>query len=122
MLKPVVHQKIAILNIPGLADVYDVDTILTGLPEVVLHVNLEVLGAEVALSGQQGLDVLAGGVHDGGQVGGSHLDGFVLLSGLTKGWLGRVTAKRIVVLRAKSRKTESSRRNFECQNVCGEKP
>jgi hypothetical protein len=28
----------------------------------------------VALSSQQGLDVLAGGVHDGGQVGGSHFD------------------------------------------------
>ena len=67
------HKNIT-SHIPGLADVDDVDTISTGLPEVVLHVNLKVLATEVALSSQQGLDVLAGGVHDGGQVGGSHFD------------------------------------------------
>lgn len=50
--------------------------------------NLEVLGAEVALSSQEGLNVLAGGVEDGGKVGGSHLDGFLLfVLGDEKGWL-----------------------------------
>lgn len=78
-------------SIPGLADVDDVDTIGTGLPEVVLHVNLEVLGAEVALSSQEGLNVLAGSVEEGGQVGGSHLDGLssLVLGDEKEGWLGR---------------------------------
>jgi hypothetical protein len=78
-------------NIPGLANVDDVDTIGTGLPEVVLHVNLEVLGAEVALSSQEGLNVLAGSVEEGGQVGGSHLDGLssLVLGDEKEGWLGR---------------------------------
>ncbi|KAI6756261.1 hypothetical protein HG530_011997 [Fusarium avenaceum] len=81
------HQN-PILYVPGLANVDHVNTILTGLPEVVLHVNLEVLGAEVALSSQEGLNVLAGGVEDGGKVGGSHLDGFLLfVLGDEKGWL-----------------------------------
>jgi len=77
--------------LPGLANVDDVDTIGTGLPEVVLHVNLEVLGAEVALSSQEGLNVLAGSVEEGGQVGGSHLDGLssLVLGDEKEGWLGR---------------------------------
>ena len=60
--------------LPGLADVDDVHTILASLPEVRLHVNLEVLAAEVGLSSQEHLDVLAGGVEDGGEVSGRHLD------------------------------------------------
>jgi|SRR5688572_4597911 hypothetical protein len=59
-------------NIPGLANVQDVDTILTGLPQVRLHVSLQVLAAEVALSRQEHLDVLGGGIEDRGEVGGSH--------------------------------------------------
>lgn len=34
--------------------------------------NLHVLGANVSLGGQEHLDVLAGGVENAGQVGGSH--------------------------------------------------
>jgi hypothetical protein len=64
--------------LPGLANVQDVDTVGTGLPQVGLHVNLEVLRAEVALSSQEHLNVLLGGVEDGGEVGGSHFDGWAL--------------------------------------------
>lgn len=82
------RSKLKILKsekyVPGLANVQDVDTVGTGLPEVVLHVNLEVLAAEVALRSQEHLDVLAGGVEDGGQVGGSHLDDSFFLVCLTK--------------------------------------
>lgn len=34
--------------------------------------NLQVLGADVSLGSQEHLDVLAGGVENAGQVGGSH--------------------------------------------------
>ncbi len=60
--------------LPGLANVNDVDTIGTGLPEVGLHVNLQVLGAEVALRSQQRLDILGGSRHAGGKVRGRHLE------------------------------------------------
>ena len=59
---------------PGLADVDDVHAILASLPEVGLHVNLEVLAAEVGLSSQEHLNVLAGGVEDGREVSGRHLE------------------------------------------------
>lgn len=36
--------------------------------------HLEVLGTEVALGRQEHLDVLAGGIENGRQVSGSHLD------------------------------------------------
>lgn len=38
--------------------------------------NLKILGAEMGLRGQEHLDVLAGGIEDGGEVGGSHLEVF----------------------------------------------
>ena len=65
---------VASSNSPGLANVDNVDTVGTSLPQVRLHVNLQVLATEVALRSQQGLDVLAGGVEEGRQVGGGHLD------------------------------------------------
>ena len=61
--------------LPGLANVQDVDTVGPGLPQVRLHVHLEVLCAEVALGSEEHLNVLLGGVEDGGEVGGSHFDG-----------------------------------------------
>jgi hypothetical protein len=61
--------------LPGLANVQDVDTVGPGLPQVGLHVNLEVLGTEVALGSEEHLNVLLGGVEDGGEVGGGHFDG-----------------------------------------------
>lgn len=67
-------SSIAKKNAPGLANVDDVHTIDTGLPQVGLHVHLEVLGTEVALGRQEHLDVLAGGIENGRQVSGSHLD------------------------------------------------
>lgn len=77
-------------HIPSLANVDNVNTVGTGLPKVVLHVHLEVLGTEVALSSQEHLDVLAGGVEDGGKVGGSHLDGFACLpDGGLRAWGGQ---------------------------------
>jgi len=60
--------------LPGLADVDHVDTVRASLPEVRLHVHLEVLGTEMRLGGKQHLDVLRRRVEDGGKVGGSHLD------------------------------------------------
>lgn len=67
-------SPIAKKNAPGLANVDDVHTIDTGLPQVGLHVHLEVLRTEVALGRQEHLDVLAGGIENGRQVSGSHLD------------------------------------------------
>jgi hypothetical protein len=64
--------------LPGLANVDNVDTVGPGLPQVRLHVHLEVLCAEMALSSQEHLNVLLGGVEDRGKVAGSHLDGLAL--------------------------------------------
>lgn len=64
----------ACLNIPGLANVDNVDSVRAGLPEVVVHVNLQVLGAEVALGSQQELDVLSGGVEAWWELGWGHLE------------------------------------------------
>ncbi len=61
--------------LPGLANVEDVDTVGPGLPQVGLHVHLEVLRAEVALGSEEHLNVLLGGVEDRGEVGRGHLDG-----------------------------------------------
>jgi hypothetical protein len=41
-------------------------------------VHLEVLAAEVALGSQEHLNVLLGGVENGGKVAGSHVDGLAL--------------------------------------------
>lgn len=54
--------------LPGFADVDHVDTVRTGLPEVGLHVDLEILGAEMALGCEQHFDVLGGGIEDWGEV------------------------------------------------------
>ena len=62
--------------LPRLADVDHVDTIGSGLPQVRLHVHLEVLCAEMALGSQEHLNVRLRGVEDRGQVAGSHFDGF----------------------------------------------
>lgn len=59
--------------LPGLANVDNIDTVGARLPQVRLHVNLEVLGTEMRLSGKEHLDVLRRRVEDGGKVGGSHL-------------------------------------------------
>jgi hypothetical protein len=61
------------VNVPGLANVENIDTVGASLPEVRLHVHLQVLTTQVALSSQEHLNVLGGGVERGGQVGGSHL-------------------------------------------------
>lgn len=62
----------ASIYLPGLSDVDNVDAIWTCLPDIWLHVGLQVLGAEMRLSGQQVFDVLAGGIKRWGEVGGSH--------------------------------------------------
>jgi hypothetical protein len=43
--------------VPGLAEVHDVDAILTAFPHVALHLEVAVLGAEVATGGEHHLDV-----------------------------------------------------------------
>jgi hypothetical protein len=74
--------------LPGLANVDNVDTVGPGLPQVRLHVYLEVLCAEVALSSEEHLNVLLGRGEDRGQVVGSHLVGLPLqkLFGMKKSW------------------------------------
>jgi hypothetical protein len=62
--------------LPRLADVDYIDTVGPGLPQVRLHVHLEVLCAEMALGRKEHLDVRLGGVKDRGKVAGSHFDGF----------------------------------------------
>lgn len=62
------------LNIPGLANVDNVDSVWASLPEVVVHVNLQVLGTEVALGSQEELDVLSGGVEAWWKLGWGHLE------------------------------------------------
>jgi hypothetical protein len=64
--------------LPGLANVDDIDTVGPGLPQVRLHVHLEVLCAEMALGSEEHLNVLLGGVEDRGEVGRSHLVGLAL--------------------------------------------
>lgn len=64
--------------LPGLANVDNIDTVGPGLPQVRLHVHLEVLCAEVALGSEEHLNVLLGGVEDCGEVAGSHLVGLAL--------------------------------------------
>lgn len=62
-------------NIPGLANVDNVDTVTTSLPEVRLHVNLQVLASKVSLGREEHLNVLRSGVKDAGQVVRGHLVG-----------------------------------------------
>ena len=54
--------------LPSLANVKNIDTIGARLPQVRLHVHLQVLGAEMRLSGKQHLDVLRRRIEDGGKV------------------------------------------------------
>jgi hypothetical protein len=70
-------------DIPGLANVDDIDSIWTGLPEVVVHVNLQVLGAQMALSCEKHLNVLGSGIEDRGELRRSHLDDLDLNLGRT---------------------------------------
>ena len=61
-------------QVPGLADVDHVDSIWTSLPEVRLHMNLQVLGPKMALSCEQHFNVLRRGIEYGGKVRGRHFD------------------------------------------------
>lgn len=54
--------------LPDLADVDDVNTIGTALPDVVLHMLVAVLGADVAAGRQEHLDVGFGGLEGSGEV------------------------------------------------------
>lgn len=69
----------AISHIPGLANVQDVNTVGAKLPEVRLHVNLEVLGSQVALSRQEHLNVLGRGVENRGELRRGHDGGWRLI-------------------------------------------
>lgn len=71
------RDNCAKVRVPGLANVDNVDTIWASLPEVWLHVHLEVLGTEVALGSEEHLNVLRGGVESRWEVGRGH---FVELS------------------------------------------
>lgn len=62
-------------HIPGLANVDDIDAVWASLPQVWLHVDLEVLCANVALGGQEHLNVLSSGVERRWKVLSGHLRG-----------------------------------------------
>lgn len=59
---------------PGLANVDHVDTVRASLVDVRLHVHLDVLCTEVALGGEEHLDIVGGSVEASGKVGRGHLD------------------------------------------------
>ena len=61
-------------HLPGLANVDHLDTIGTSLPEVLLHMSLQILAAKVAVGSNEHLNVLAGGIEDGWKACGRHLD------------------------------------------------
>lgn len=63
------------LSLPGLSNVDHVDTVRASLPQVGLHVHLQILAADVALSRQEHLDVLCRSIEGGGEVRGCHLRG-----------------------------------------------
>jgi hypothetical protein len=64
-------------GLPCLSDVDHVDAIRTSLPQIWLHVYLQVLRAEMALSGEEHFDILCSSIeacweicrHDCGRVG-----------------------------------------------------
>jgi hypothetical protein len=58
--------------LPSLADVDNVDTICTSLPEVRLHVHLEILGSNVGLGLDQHLNILLSWVENRWEIAGSH--------------------------------------------------
>ena len=55
-------------NLPGLANVYDIDAIRTALPEVWLHVHAEILAANVAVGSDHHLDICGSRVEYWGTV------------------------------------------------------
>jgi hypothetical protein len=55
-------------NIPSLSNVNNIDSIRSSLPEVRLHVNLQVLGSKVALSREKMLNVLGGRIENRGEI------------------------------------------------------
>lgn len=56
------------MGLPGLADIDHVEAVWTGLPEVGLHMDLQVFGADVALSCDEHLNVLGGCIKDWGEI------------------------------------------------------
>ena len=59
-------------------------TVSSSLPDVRLHGLVAVLGTEVALSGEEELDVLLGGLEGGGELVGRHCDCFNGGGGVSK--------------------------------------
>jgi hypothetical protein len=55
-------------DIPGLANVNNIDSIWASLPEVGFHMNLQVLGSQVALSCEKMLNILGGCVENRGKI------------------------------------------------------
>jgi hypothetical protein len=63
------------LSLPGLANVDHVDSVRTSLPQIRLHMNLQVLRSHVALCREEHFNVLRGWVEDGRKVCGRHCRG-----------------------------------------------
>ncbi len=81
------------VSLPGLADVDHIDAVRTCLPEVWLHVDLQVLRAQVTLCCQKHLNVLGRGVEDRGEIVGCHTCG----PGTCDGHNTNVRREKIVV-------------------------
>ena len=66
------NQAVRASDVPGLAEIDHIDTIRTRLPQVWLHVDLQVLGPEMCLGCEKHLNVLGCGVEYRRKVCGSH--------------------------------------------------
>jgi hypothetical protein len=71
--------------LPGLSNVDNIDSVRASLPEVRVHVNLQVLGSEMALSAQEHLNILRSSIEDWWEVGRSHLCGLTVVV-VVKSW------------------------------------
>ena len=60
------------ISLPSLPNVDDIDSIWAGFPQIWLHVDLEIFGANMALRRQQHLNVLRRRIENGRQVAGRH--------------------------------------------------
>ena len=67
-------------GIPGFANVEDIDTIWTSLPEVWFHVHLQILGSQVALSCEKHFNILRRGIEDWRKISWRHGDGLDIRS------------------------------------------
>ena len=61
------------LRIPGLSNIDNIDPIGASLPKIRFHMNLQVLGSQMALGCEKILNILRVGIEDWGKLRGRHL-------------------------------------------------